>query len=289
MAPKRYKSKRRFRSKRSRLKKIIQNRFFWFGLASCFILGGAVYGIFFTPILQIKHIEIQGNQKIPKEQILQITNGSLLKDFMFFEMNHFLLANTGKIEQEIYAALPEVDSVFVKKKFPKSLEITVQERQKVAVWCQQKSYSVKIADSENQEVRLFRQCFALDNHGVIFEEVEAEREVIISVESVEGSLGDEVVDPDLLHNILQFQQALDSFVLFQEVGLRISSMHIVSKERVNAKISEGWEVYFNPGDRLDWQLMKVKLVLEQEIPSTKRPFLEYIDLRFADQAYIKYR
>ncbi|MEK7542120.1 MAG: FtsQ-type POTRA domain-containing protein [Patescibacteria group bacterium] len=289
MTAKRYKPQKRFRAKRSRLKKIVQSRFFWFGLILCFVLAGVGYGIFFTPIFQIKYIEVQGNQKVTKDQILHIVNASLWKDFVFFEINHFLFANAEHIEKEIRAAFSEIDSVKAKKKFPDSLQIIVQERQKVAIWCQQKSYTVEVADSENQEVRLFRQCFALDNHGVIFEEVEPEREVIISVENVEGSLLNKVVDENLLSNILQFQQALDTSPLFQEVGLRVSSFSIVSEERVHAKVSEGWEVYLNPSGRIDWQITKVKLVLEQEIPFEKRPFLEYIDLRFADQAYIKYR
>ena len=102
-------------------------------------------------------------------------------------------------------------------------------------------------------------------------------------------LGEQVLAQELLSNILLFQKQMDAAALFQEVGLRVSGITVFSEDRANARISEGWEIYLNPADNIDWQTTKAKLVLDQEIPFAKRPLLEYIDLRFGDQAYIKYR
>ena len=252
-------------------------------------MGGVAYAIFFTPFFQIKHIEIQGNQTISGERLREIVETYLPKKFIFFEIHHFLFADREGVVKGIHAAFPEIESVAARKKFPDALWVQVQERQGIAVWCQEKSYTVEVSD-EGGEKRTFRQCFALDKHGVIFEEKEPEREVIVSRnEGRELNLGEEVIHPELLAKILSFQQQLDVFSLFREVGLRVSSIAVVSEERVNVKISEGWEIYLNPAENIDWQVTKLKLVLEKEIPSAKRPFLEYIDLRFGDQAYIKYR
>ena len=234
---------------------------------------GTLYGVFFTPFFQIEHIEISGNAKIPEESLREIAQTHLPRKFMFFEMNHFLLANTSAAAAAVKAAFPEIESVVVQREFPDSVLVVVRERQGIASWCQ-------------GEVR---RCFALDAHGVIFEEKEPERELIISEEGKSATLGEEAIDPELLRLILSFSQQLDASSLFSEVGLRVSSAFLASKERVNAKISEGWEIYLNPAENIDWQVTKVKLVLEKEVPSAKRPFLEYIDLRFGDQAYIKYR
>ena len=237
-------------------------------------MGGVAYGIFFTPFFQIEHIKVSGNAKIPEDSLREIVQAYLPRKFMFFEMNHFLLANTSAAAEEVKAAFSEIESINVQKKFPDSVLVIVRERQGIAVWCQ----------------GAVRQCFALDAHGVIFEKKEPERELILSRnDGGEVSVGEGAVDPELLKRILSFGQQLDASSLFGEVGLRVSSAVLVSKERVNAKISEGWEIYLNPTENIDWQATKVKLVLEKEIPSGKRPFLEYIDLRFGDQAYIKYR
>lgn len=290
MTAKRYKPQRRLKPKRSRLKKLVRSRLFWFGIAGLLAVGGIFYGVFFTPFLQIQHIEITGNQKITAERLQQIAKEHVSQKLLFFEMNHFLLADAGGVTEEIRAAFPEVESVVVRKKFPDSLRVTVLEREGVAIWCQERSYEIAQEGLEEEEQRWFRQCFALDKHGVIFEEREPEREVIISKTGANAStIGQQVLDGEVMEKILSFQRQVDSLPLFQQVGLRISSFTVISDERVNAKISEGWELYVNPAGDIDWQITKGKLVLEKEVPFEKRPFLEYIDLRFGDQAYIKYR
>ena len=60
---------------------------------------------------------------------------------------------------------------------------------------------------------------------------------------------------------------------------------IVSEERLNVKTSEGWEIYFNTADDLDWQVQELALVLEKQITPEKRRNLEYIDLRFSRVYY----
>ncbi len=289
MRAKRYKLQRRLKPKRSRVKKLLESKFFWVGILGFFVLAGSTYGIFFTPFFQIKHIEIRGNKNIAEEELRHAVSEPLSGHVVLFKKSHFLLANATGLATEIRAVFPEIESVAVQKKFPDKVRVTVQERQGIATWCQNKTLRVELEGSQEQMTRSIRQCFTLDKQGVIFEEMESGKEVILSAEGVEAALGDQVVAPVALERILQFQRSVDTFPLFEQVGLRVLSLLIVSKERVNAGISEGWEIYFNPSSGVDWQIQKVKLVLEQEISSQRRPFLDYIDLRFGDQAYIKYQ
>ncbi|HCM37004.1 MAG TPA: hypothetical protein DIS53_03710 [Candidatus Wildermuthbacteria bacterium] len=286
---KRYKPHRRLRPKRARLKKIFQNKVFWYGALGALAFVGVLYGIFFTPLFRIENIEIESNEKISTEDLRRVVEANLSRRVLFFSLNHFLLLDKEVAGAAIEQAFPEAESVAVEKRFPDGVLIRVQERQGIAVWCQQRTLQVQSEDSEEETTRPIRQCFALDEHGVIFEERESEREVIFSAENGEAALGDIVVDPVTLERTRQFQKGVDAFPLFSQVGLRVLSMHIVSKERVHAKISEGWEIYMNPEEKVDWQIAKAKLVLEQEVPFQRRPFLEYLDLRFGDQVYIKYR
>ena len=289
MRAKRYKLQRRLKQKRSRVKKLLKSRIFWFTIFGFFVLAGSTYGIFFTPFFQIKHIEIRGNKNIAEEKLQEAASKYLQRKVAFFATNNFFLANAAGVAAKIQTVFPEIESVAVQKKFPDKVRVTVQERQGIATWCQNKTLRVELEGSQEQTTRSIRQCFTLDKQGVIFEETESAKEVILSSEGVEAALGDQVVDPVALERMLQFQRSVAAFPLFEQVGLRVLSLLVVSKERVNAGISEGWEIYFNPSAGVDWQIQKVKLVLEQEISSQRRPFLEYIDLRFGDQAYIKYR
>ncbi len=55
--------------------------------------------------------------------------------------------------------------------------------------------------------------------------------------------------------------------------------------RLNAKTSENWSAYFDLKENLDWQLVKLELLLKKELSSDKRAGLEYIDLRFSKVYY----
>jgi len=261
---------------------------------------GIFYAVFFTSFFYIKHIEIQGNQKVGTDNIRNFVEERLPKWFVFFQVNHLLLADAKSVGEELEKAYPEIELVIIDKTFPNKVKVVVKERQGAALWCQSRTYTIEVDEKEG-ETRSFRQCFVLDSNGIIFPAESPEGiqagppqsgglggEVTIYGGKENAVVGEQVIEPNLLAVILEFQQELDSSILFQEVGLRVSSLSVISEDRVNAEISEGWDIYVNPNENMDWQLTKIKLVLQEEIPPEKRPTLQYIDLRFGDQAYIKY-
>jgi len=69
----------------------------------------------------------------------------------------------------------------------------------------------------------------------------------------------------------------------------VQELLIVSEARFEAKTLEGFQIYFNFQEDLDWQLTKLKAVLEEEISQERRKNLEYIDVRFGNFAPYKYR
>ena len=52
-------------------------------------------------------------------------------------------------------------------------------------------------------------------------------------------------------------------------------------------MTEGWEIYFTQEEDRSWQETKLREVLEKQIPPEKRSRLQYIDVRFGNQAYVK--
>ena len=64
---------------------------------------------------------------------------------------------------------------------------------------------------------------------------------------------------------------------------------IVSDEKLTGLTTEDWEVYFNLQKDIEWQLTKLRAVLEEKIPPEKRKDLEYIELRFGNFAPFKYK
>lgn len=59
----------------------------------------------------------------------------------------------------------------------------------------------------------------------------------------------------------------------------------MSEEKIDVRTAEGWAIYFNLKENLNWQITKLAAVLEKRIPQGKRENLKYIDLRF-EKVYI---
>ena len=84
------------------------------------------------------------------------------------------------------------------------------------------------------------------------------------------------MEKELLSKILEINTELKNLEILAKEVL------IVSDDRLNVETQEDWEIYFNPKKDLNWQLTKLKAVLEENyLPK------EYIDLRFGDRAFVK--
>jgi len=307
MVSKHYKLHKRLKPKRSRLKKILKNRFFWVGILAFLFISAFFYAFLFSPLFEVRHVEFAGNQKIPTEELEPFVAQRIPGKLLFFQVNHLFFVDSQKMQEDMLGAFPAAEKVFVKKRLFDTVVVEVQERMEVALWCRKKSYEVEFSDAPQSKTKVTEQCFALDASGIIFEPKEtdpprlgeagppsgkeAESHVALFTPETkeETQLGQQVIHEELLESLLYFQREVDAFALFKTLGLRVSSLSVISPDQVNAKIQGGWQVYFNPRQSIDWQITKLRLVLDREIPAEKRTNLEYVDLRFGDQAYIKYR
>ncbi|MBL7150227.1 MAG: cell division protein FtsQ/DivIB [Candidatus Pacebacteria bacterium] len=178
----------------------------------------------------------------------------------------------------------QADSVNLERRLPATLIVEIQERLPLGVWCEveeDKSSSPPFAATREAE-----DCFYIDKEGIIFEENPPRTGFIISPEEqrTQVFLGEKVIEKVLLESIFEIQRKLK-----ESLKINIEEIIILEKEKINAKTFEDWEIYFNPTGDINWQLTKLSLVLEKEIPPERRKDLEYIDLRFGNFAPYKYR
>lgn len=248
-------------------KSILRNRFFWLGILTFVIFGSILYFLFFSQFFQIKEIIISGNEKALKENIREVAEGGIERKIIFISSKSIFLVDFNKIKQSVLNNFPHIAEIEITRRFPEALNLIVKERLGIAKFCQGEK------------------CFLLDKEGVIFEEISENDLNLPKIQPPnfqnELALGKEVIEKELLSNIL---------VIFSKLAdLKISSKEclIVSDERINVKTLEGWEIYFNPKKNIDWQLTKLRAVLEKYLPPEKRENLEYIELRFGDRAFYK--
>jgi len=255
----------RFR-RRGPLKSIFGNRFFWLTLLVLIIIGGVFYFIAFSSTFQIKEIKISGNQKISSENIKILIEEKLNKKILLFDSKSIFLVNLNEINKIVLEKFLQLSQVNLERKFPNKIIVKIEERKPAAIFYSNENY------------------FLIDKEGVIFEKISELSQQILKIKNLtittELKLGDKAIEKNKLSQILEIESKLR-----EDLKIPLAELSIASEERINAKTSEGWEIYLNPKNNIDWQLIKLSLILKEKIPQEKRKNLEYIDLRF-EKVYI---
>lgn len=245
-------------------KSIFQNRFFWFGFLVLAILVAVFYLVYFFSFFQVKKITIVSEENIPKQNISLIIEKELNKQVLFFRTRSIFLINSNEIKKEILNNFPEVFEVTVERRLPSTLNVSLIQRQEIAVWYQ------------------YDERFLLDDEGIIFEEIAEDEPNLLKiknlVQSAELRLGNRVIEKEKLNQIFKISSWLKN-----NLKVSLETVNIVSGKRLNMRTFDGWEIYLNPQENIDWQLTKLKAVLE-EIPFEKRKNIEHIELRFGNFA-----
>jgi len=272
---KKYRKPYRIKKKKS----IFRNRFFWLGILILIVFIGLFYFLVFSSFFQIKEIKISGNsafaeasadrQKISVENIQEVIEKEIEQRVLFLPTKSIFLADFPKIKAKISETFPQIAQINFKREFPDTLTVMIEERKPTAVFNREDLY------------------FFLDKEGIIFENTLAGGQLIKikkAVKAKELKLGDRVLEKELISAILEIESKLEN-----DLKITIEEVLVVSDERINIKTSDGWEIYLNPKGDIEWQLTKLRVDLEEEIPQERRKDLEYIELRFGNFAPYKYR
>ena len=262
----------RFRTKKKRVS-FLRRRFFWYVVGAASFSALLFYIILFSSFLKVQSVEIQGAREIAPEHILSTVQDNLWQSFFSIPQNSILLLNTKSLEEKLSFLFPSIRSVSLKRSFPETLVVTVEEREQIGTWCPSGDIDEDI-------------CFAIDKEGVPFKEVSNVSDYVVFSSQGELTLGTQLLDPSLLLALLNFREGfLESGKFFQ---LFIAAFLLGENGEVQGATKEGWRILLDLKENMEWQQTKLQTVIEQKIPLERRGDLEYIDIRFGDQAYIKY-
>ena len=263
-------------------KSILKSRFFWSAILILAIFIGIFYFIFFHSFFQIKTIEVSGfektrvsfldpaevssNEKAVAENLEALVVAKTSRQILFFPSRSIFLVDFGKISREILRNFPHLSEVKLKRKLPGTLFLQVKEREAVAVF-----------DKEDNS-------FLVDKEGIIFDFLESETEEqsfikFKKADDKEVNLRDKVISKDQLSKILEAEAKLKN-----DLNILAEEIMVVSEVRFDIKTPERFKIYFNFQEDLDWQITKLRAVLEEEFPPGERGNLEYIDIRFGSFA-----
>lgn len=261
----RYKKSYRIKKKKSVLR-IFKSKIFWLFFLFLVVSGAIFYFVVFSSFFQIKEIKISGNIKVSVEELRNNIAEQVDKRIIFFNTKSIFLTNLKKINKMLLEKFPQIAKVDLDREFPSSLLAQIEERKPVAIFSEIENY------------------FFIDKEGIIFEKVSVVDPQILKIKKsalvIDLELGKEIIGKEQLDQILKINSKLKD-----DLKIPIEEVLTISKKRINAKTSEGWEVYFNPERDLEWQLTELSILLKERIPPEKRRNIEYIDLRF-EKIYI---
>jgi len=224
--------------------------------------GGLVYWLFFSSFWQVQALEISGLKKLTEEQIKDGLADKVSSD-------NFLLWPEGEM---VINSFPLVANLQIEKSFiDRKINITVQEREALGVWCD-------YPESEQQ-------CWWFDNRSLLFEKApKPEGSLIVLIEEgkkgIKIELGKRGLADKLWHNM---KTIISSNVV------RDLSVHkfIIDrqKEEVIAETAGGFNVYlslrFDPAINLK---ALDKLIIKDKFDLKK---ITYLDLRVKNRLYYK--
>lgn len=252
-------------------KKFWNRPLFWIilGLLAIIVI---LYFILFYSKFQVKNIEISGNEKIKIEDIKNIVLNNLDKKIIttgIFNISSksAFIVDTNTISKNILNTFPKIETIKVQKKLPNSITLKVKERQPFAIFCQ------------NAE-----KCFSIDQNGIIFEQLKdiPQNMIIISKEQTDKDVftGENVVDKNIIDGISKVENNLKN-------NFQVDIKEVFVSNPLIFTTSETWQIYFDPNENMDLQIIKMNALLKDEITQETRKKLQYIYLQYQDRAYYK--
>jgi cell division septal protein FtsQ len=261
--------KRKYFRRPHRIKKkrsVFKSWLFGFGVLILIIGAGIFYTIIFSAWFQITEIEIKGNKEISSQEIKEIIQPLIKHQVVFWNTKSIFLTNFKEINNFLLKRFPGIAGVEIKKIFPKTLIVIINERKPVAIFYHQD------------------QKFFIDKEGVIFKKAEKGQEInFLKIENLifekELILDRQVLEKKLMEQIIKIKQQLN------KKEILITGAVLASKERLNIKTVENWEIYFSLRDDISTQIFNLGVVMRERISPERRKNLKYIDLRF-DKIFI---
>lgn len=244
-------------------------------LGSAAIAGGLVY-LARLPYLRVGPIEIRGAMTLPPQRIeAEIRQELAGPVFRFLPRDNFFLVSAESIERRLRGRFPQIETVNVGKRFPNRLIVAVGERQLWGVYCERPD-----------ETKPPRTCFYLDTHGVAYSEVAAVEGWLLPViyAPVLDGDGGTAVAPATLEFYSRAREALAVI----DAHLLAATVSTSTPDDIRLSLAEGWELWVSTNRPVGEWLTVLRTVLEKEI-SDRRGELEYVDLRFGNKVFYKYR
>lgn len=238
-----------------------------------FVFAALLYWLFFSPSFAIASISVGGNFVFPSATLGQLVKNQLTRTRWSIVPTHNIFAFES---EELARTIKEqfaVEQVYVKKDRPHRIAVTVLEKPRQALW-----------STRNQ-------MYALDSQGAVIglptADYGLQLPIVYDLSGGAVDIKQQVMATATLAFISKLWHA-ENIKLLQP---RYFTMSQVNAADLTLKVGDtnGWSIYFDAAMPLQDQLNALDLTLRNSVSVQKRSKLDYIDLRFGERVYVKYR
>ena len=225
------------------------------------------------PRFQIDSIAVEGNSAISKKALTAYVE-TILNDgrlHLFSRTNLFLFPQR-EIEQKVsleFLRLAQATVSFRSLK-ERTLLLKVAERLPYARWCSGK------------------QCYLMDEHGLLF--AREDGSALLRDEVFEGGLGLPSSNMTGAHFLpAHFTSVLETMKLVEREGVNIVRASVENEHDFHLELQNGTVVFARFQDEPAVIAEGLKLALQSDALASKMANISYIDLRFKNRIYYKFR
>ncbi len=236
------------------------------------IIGILLYLFFFSGLLEIKKVSVNGLDKIDGDEF----NSQLNKRFdskllgLFEYQKNVVFFDGDDFRAEILSVFPEIKEITVHKEPPHTLSIDVEEKETAGIWCFKNDLDPLISD-----------CKYFDKKGNIWGEAAMSSGFLVLNVDDRRRLEVQKTDFELLADIVQISERLKEMNIFVRKFI-IPDDYFGDFEALTA---DNYKLLFSTDSDIEEQLD----VLEIFLIDKKRDNLkfQYIDLRINGRVYYK--
>lgn len=238
-----------------------------FALAVIIIILGWL--LFFSALFKIETIEVAGVGDNTAKEVETMARG-LAADRLIGK-NNLLLYNKSELS-EILNEKYYLDNLTIKRKFFHSLAISLREKQQAAVWREAEEYYYIDGDGN-----IINQIDPLNINGLSYPLIE--NLTAIKIDGRQANINKEAIDY-ILNLFNEFKEKKHNFEI---------ERFIIDKDvnTVKMAILSGPKIYFNIKAPLAEQTAKLDLIIKDKLKNDFKAIKEYIDLRYANNVYMK--
>ena len=253
---------------------------------------GAFFYFLWLPDFRVTELTITGVHTLESTPLeAHIRSHMSGEIFLLIPKDSIFFVNIAKLEKDLLGAFPRVANTEAIKVFPSKLEIKIEERKLWGIFCatgrEEQEVLQDTQEMKKKDEASAEECAYIDASGFGYEAApSASGNLIMKVTSDREAIQipGVLVDPLYMEEFSRAKKEAEG-VGIELIGFTLFS-RVPSEFHVNAK--EGFMIFLKRGGDYKNAFTVLQKVLEREIKG-KRNQLEYMDLRFGNKVFYKYK